>query len=101
MSLEKSIQKLTNAITAAKMAPMPPSIFPGMPEPSIAPGFKRLGDCPVDRFGQLDWKKLPKGACCYTSTAQGCAMTCGGEGPGFRIVSEQPCPQDGVFTPIM
>jgi hypothetical protein len=92
MSLEKAIQKLTSAITAAKM----PSVI--SPQPSMIPGMRRLGDCPIDRFGQLDWKKLPKGACCYTSTSQGCAVTCGGQGPGFRIVSEGPCPQDGVFT---
>lgn len=92
MSLEKAIQKLTNAITAAKR----PSF---MPEPSIVPGWRRLGDCPMDRFGQLDWKKLPKGVCCFASTSQGCLRTCGGEGPGFTLVSEGPCPQDGIFTP--
>ena len=96
MSLEKAIQKLTNAVTAAKMSP---STFPGMPEPSRVPGWRRLGDCPVDRFGQLDWKKLPQGVCCFASTPQGCLSTCGGEGPGFKLVSEGPCPQDGLFTP--
>jgi hypothetical protein len=93
MSLEKAIQKLTNAITAAKMDSIQP-----FSQPSSVPGMRRIGDCPIDRFGQLDWKKLPKGACCYASTSQGCAVTCGGQGPGFRIVSEGPCPEDGVFT---
>lgn len=91
MSLEKTIQKLTDAITSAADRRF------GI-EPSRIPGWRRLGDCPTVA-GTLDYKRLARGVCCFTSTTQGCVRTCGGEGPGFKLISEEPCPQDGLFTP--
>jgi hypothetical protein len=100
MSLEKSIQKLTNAITAAKRDSIQPLL-----QPSIIPGWRRLGDCPMRPVGggqfSVDWTKVPVGACCFLTNISGqCAKQCKGlrSLSTVSIVGDGPCPQDGLFT---
>ena len=100
MSLEKSIQKLTNAITAAKMSSIQP-----LSQPSIIPGWKRQGDCPMRSIGAgqfaVDWEKVPVGACCFITNVNGqCAKQCRTPGglSDISLIGDGPCPQDGLFS---
>jgi len=100
MSLEKSIQKLTNVISSAKRESIQPFF-----KPSIVPGWRRLGDCPMRPVGNgqfsVDWKNVPVGACCFLTNISGqCAKQCKGTSSlsTISIIGDGPCQQDGLFT---
>jgi hypothetical protein len=100
MSLEKLIQKLTQVISAAKTGSIQ-----RLSQPSIVPGWRRLGDCPMRSIGAgqfaVDWEKVPVGACCFTTNVNGqCAQQCRTPGGLSKVslVGDGPCPQNGLFS---
>jgi hypothetical protein len=100
VSLEKSIQKLTQVISAVKRGSIQP-----LSQPSIVPGWRRLGDCPMRPIGAgqfaVDWEKVPVGACCFTTNVNGqCAQQCRTPGGLSKVslVGDGPCPQNGLFS---